>query len=290
MTLNEIEYRRRKDNTDFLENAISVVEADVKKRIRKIAVCHNHLKVSQITSEMDSYTAILTGLTGVWTESLIKYIIQENGAFNLTQINHILTTKSLIGKWESVYKGGLTNKYGIPTSRSHQIASKSEIQFFFNSDSVNQNRFNNTFQLIETILDDVVNLRNKIQHGEWLNGYSKDSHGNYFFDSNIIMSSNVLVQRLRRNQIKQLFLILSDLCTFKHSGKFRIISSSNPYEYFFPKRNGQILKLQNEIDIADINKYINGIMEKERRASYWKRKNRSPITQVIKCIRKLNNQ
>ncbi|OHX68380.1 hypothetical protein [Flammeovirga pacifica] len=287
MTRNEAEFRRRKENTDFLQFSIQTIENDIKSRIRKIAIEASQPTIDKLTDELDAYTAILIGLTGVWSEALIKHLVLDNGVFNNTQAQAIISSTALKEKWLLTYKCALTNAYSIPTARANLIASKEEIRRFFVTNTRNSNQVNNTYGFIEEIMEEVRDFRNKIQHGDWKHGYTKNSARVYVFDDSAtqsLRSKNLLTERLRRHQIKQLYLMIFDLYSFRRLGKFRKDNSSKPSIYFFPKRYGQLKKLKGEIRRVDFSKYVNDMMYREQQGKLWRRRQTGYLSWLYKMI------
>jgi len=275
---NRIEFKRRKENFHQIESSIGLLENEIKKRIKAISLLKATDNILSLTNELDNFTFLLAGLNGVWTEALVKWIIQEHDAFTSNQIAAITKVTSLKSKWEFTFKSAVTNKYSITTSNQSGIASKQQITNFSSMTDAEKDRIDKMFTLINNKLLDTVDIRNKVQHGEWKNAYEKDvSSGIYIFSQSMsdkLRYSNILSLKIKRKQIFQLYLMLKDYCTFKHYGKFNKDIGSNPFDYFFPKRYNQILALQREIDTSSFTDYVNHISEKHRRAAYWQRKNR----------------
>jgi len=275
---NRIEFKRRKENFHQIESSIGLLENEIKKRIRAISLLKSTDNILPLANELDNFTFLLAGLNGVWTEALIKWIIQEHDAFTSNQIAAITRATSLKLKWELTFKSAITNKYSIATSNASGIASKQQITNFSSIANADRDRIDKIFTLVDHKLPDTVDIRNKVQHGEWKNAYEKDAPtGVYIFNQSMsdkLRDSNILSLKIKRKQIFELYLMLKDYCTFKHYGKFNKDRDSNPFDYFFPKRYNQILALQKEIDTSSFTDYVNHISDKHRRASYWQRKNR----------------
>lgn len=206
-TLKQIDYKRRQENVSKLNDAINLLEQQIKNCIIKQGFSENTNEVQQLEQQIELYTRILSGLVIVWSENMIKWLFYEHGAFEDAQIQLLLGKNELKQKWICAITAAFHKAFsGIPYDPNNPLPSKSYINGLSTISQKNKIRFNKLYDLIDTKLVPAISIRNKIQHGEWINSYSTNNPtGSTEFDANLtnkVENDNILILRLKRNQIK----------------------------------------------------------------------------------------
>lgn len=288
MTLNEIEFFRRKNNSNLLDDTINLLESEIKYRIRRVAVEKSPVVINRLAEEQNLYSSLLTGLTGVWCEGLLKSLVENSNDFTLAQKQQIFKTSGLKDKWHLAYKAAVANIYQI-NDNNRDIPSKSFVEDNLRGLPDDLRRFQVLYDYIDRIVPPIADLRNKIQHGEWKHAYIKDSTRNYVFSPTTTLSleqSNILIERLKRHQIKQIFILILEMSSFRSRNMKWAIANTTPFEKSFDKRILQIVKLDSEIIRVDYDKYVNTLIKKERRGISYRKYNTSLLRRMLKVINK----
>jgi hypothetical protein len=278
LLIKQQDFIKRKENALAVERAIKLTETEIKELIKKQGIKPDLAEKENIEQIIDLKTNILSGLIIIWSESLIKWLLYEHGAFETEQINSLLdrvNSEQWIGAITCAFWKAFSNQPynpNSPTQRKRNIINSNDISI------KDKERFIKLYDLIEEKLIPSIVVRNKIQHGEWKYSYKKnDTNNNIEFDSFIsqnVRKENVLTLKLKRKQLKAIYQIIYDLAVFKNSGNFKIDNTKTPFLFYFNKRYKQILANQVELDQADYNIYKSKLIESTIRGEYWKKKNR----------------
>ena len=285
------EYIRRKENITEVNQAILLLEDNIKESIKKIGLTKENIELYKLNEKIKINTRLLSGLVIIWTENLIKWLLYEHGAFQDEQIQKILEVTALKDKWIIA----LTNAFYFTYSNSaydlsNPIVRKSQIISSSTIHRKDKDKYLKLRQIIESNLSDAIAIRNKIQHGDWVNSYTKsDTSGQYEYDplqTNVVSNENVLILKLKRKQFKLLYDLIKDLAVFKNRGAFKLDSNSTPFIYFYGKRYGQILTLQKTIDNSSFEIYKNQLITRKKRGEIWKKKNSKSLLIILKRLTK----
>jgi hypothetical protein len=300
LTTKKAYYERRKENVHKVEDAIELLEDKIKECIIKEGTSIDLLEKKKIENDIDLFTRLLSGVVIVWCESLIKWLYYEHGAFEEEQIDKLLNTKrSLENKWTTALTTAFYKAFSnSPYSPFIQLPTKDMV---INSNVISANdkdKFNKLYDLINDKLVPAIDVRNKIQHGDWLFAFKTSKFNNSGnltrragFDRKLttkVEQDNVLVLRLKRHQFKLIYDMIKDLAVFTRSGKFRADSSKTPFEFHFGKRYKQILDNQKLIDTSDFQLYRDNLVERVQRGKEWKKKSKWAIwlSRIKKHIKK----
>lgn len=276
LTTKQKDFRRRKENVDVVQHAIILVENEIKELIKQQGTSKNQSKKDQIEEVILLKTHNLSGLIIIWSESLIKWLLYEHGAFEDLQIQGLLDRNN-----SSQWTGAITAAFWKAFSNTtydplNPLPKKSKIENDHNINQKDKDKFLKLYELIEKKLDPSIVVRNKIQHGEWLNSFSnKNSQKRHEFNPTItssVLGENILVLKLKQKQFKAIYQIIYGLAVFKKSGEFNLDQSQTPFSFFFNKRYKQIIANQRNIDIANYMDYKTQIIKREKRGVSWRRK------------------
>ncbi|WP_165734408.1 hypothetical protein [Polaribacter sp. 20A6] len=278
LTTKQQDFIKRKENVLSVEKTIELTEKEIKELIKKQGISSNTLEQVEIDKIIELKTSLLSGLIIIWSESLIKWLLYEHGAFETTQINTLLKNVNS-QQWTSAITTAFWKAFSnIPYDPNKPIAKKRWID---NSNQINEKdkeRFNKLYKLIELKLDPSIIIRNKIQHGEWIHSYKENGQSNNVEYSNSISSNvqneNILTLKLKRNQFKKIYQIIYDLAVFRNTGNFKLNNNETPFLFYFNQRYRQILDNQNEIDNADYLNYKQKLINSAKRGEIWRKKNK----------------
>lgn len=276
LTTKQKDFKRRKENVYVVQNAIKLVESEIKKLIKQQGKSKTQIRKDQIEERILLKTHILSGLIIIWSESLIKWLIYEHGAFEDLQIQGLLNrnnSNQWTGAITAAFWKAFSNEQYDPLN---PLPKKCRIDNHRNINQKDKDKFTKLYELIERKLDPSIVVRNKIQHGEWVNSFSnKNSQNRHEFDSTItnsVLAENILVLKLKQKQFKAIYQIIYDLAVFNKSGKFNLDQTQTPFSFFFNKRYKQIIATQKNIDNANYMDYKTQIVNKDKRGLSWRRK------------------
>jgi len=277
LTVKQEDFIRRKENAVVVERTIELTEKEIKELIKKQGLSSSVSEKENIERTIELKTSVLSGLIIIWSESLIKWLLYEHGAFETAQINNLLSRVNS-GQWTGAittafWKAFSNQPYdpNNPTPKKRAVDSSSHISI------KDKERFNQLYELIESKLDPSIIIRNKIQHGEWIHSYKKNeqTHITQYDNSisSIVQNENILTLRLRRKQFKEIYQIIYDLAVFKNSGNFKLNNNTTPFLFYFNQRYKQILANQKEIEGANYTLYKRNLIDSTKRGVNWRRKN-----------------
>ena len=168
-------YEHRTKNVQKVEDAIKLLELQIKDSIVRFAKCSDENGKQKIENEIDLYTNLLSGAVIIWCESLIKALFYEYGAFENEQINELLSKeKSLEQKWTLALTCAFFKAFsGQAHNPANPIASKSSIINLNTIAQSEKDKFTQLYDLIETRLVPAIKVRNKIQHGDWVFAFNE---------------------------------------------------------------------------------------------------------------------
>lgn len=253
-------FEKYHSNCKYLENGIKLIDNELKTKI----ISSEIEPIRQLKEKLDFEIGILNriqmGNIISWSESIIKRLLFEPNAFEEEQIELIINQRSLEGKWRLCLRQAFIKAFNLGTYNS---ANPNYDGIHINSlspiTSTLVSKYNHVKNSISIDLVPNIDLRNKIQHGEWENAFKKPEPLSglgtiplYNVNlSNQLNSLNILLLKNKVNNLKALYKLIKDLATFKKYGQFKLDHSSNPFEYFFNQnldRINQNRRLASEID------------------------------------------
>lgn len=136
-------------NTQSLETAERVLRKQINQSIRK-----------RDTASVASLTKVHALLFAAWSEALFSKLIHTPYGFSLTEIEQIIDTNQRLGlerAWIKCIQLGLRK---VKSGRSNYIPNWDK-------------RF---ARLVDTIIADPRQIRNKIAHGQWVSALNRDNN------------------------------------------------------------------------------------------------------------------
>jgi len=164
-------------NKRSLENAIRLIKSDIKNHYKK-EIDESNYVINQVfvnktrielLENIRSYNRILFGLMVSWSDESIRRLFYEPNVFSENQINYLLIRKSLEQKWTLSLKLAFCKANNlIPTNNEtcRGITINTNRFRSLNPDLID--KYNSINNLIKDFLIPAFNIRNKVQHGEWI--------------------------------------------------------------------------------------------------------------------------
>ena len=271
MTEREKNFKYHQENVLAIEEGIGFTMYNIKKGIIQEHKSNSSIEKKKMKRYVIIQTRILSGLIVSWSEEIIKRLYFEPNAFSDIQIEQ-LHKLNLQQKWESALKVAFCKAYNIRTLNSSPMFIGVEIETQNNVSRTARDRYFRVLSLIEDQLVPAINIRNKVQHGEWLKafnpphslGFNPEMTGN-------INRENIVVLQSKINQIKALYQLIHDL------------AAGNSYSTFdrdFDRNYMRIESNNNLLQTRKLKTYKKDLIERYERGLRWKSQNCSVINQI----------
>lgn len=275
-------YKLHNLNKKSLENAIDLIKQNIKNCYIEEVSESNYLinelftnkKRILLINNIRSYNRILFGLLVSWSDQCIRRLFYEQNVFTETQINFLLDkTRSLEQKWNFALKISFLKANGlIPLGNEKCVKLNINSNFSNSLNSELLKKYDEIQNLINYFLIPSFDIRNKVQHGEWIAAFRPENPETYnakftknIFQENIItISSRIVI-------FKSVYQMIVGLATFS-SNNFKINNSTTPFEYFYSQNIKKINYEKTKISTPNLNKFINDLIEKKENGKLHRQK------------------
>lgn len=252
-------------NKKSLENAISLIKENIRGVYKQeingnytIRTTFTNPERVKLINDVRSYNRILLGLLASWSDESIRRLYYEENVFTEDQINYLLSrSTALEQKWKLALKIAFCKAQGlIPIGNETCQGININASAFPSIDIGLINKYRAVENLIANILVPAFNIRNKVQHGEWIYAFSPPDSKIFSREITVkISKENIVSISARMTVFNSVYQMIIDLSRF-NSGNFKIDPTTTPFEYFhnlhLKKINFEIQKISS----PDINKYI----------------------------------
>lgn len=293
MNANEKKDRFQKyhSNVKMIEEGFKAIEKIIKDKFLQLKAPENNGISNQIENEISIFNRILTGIVISWSEVVIKRLLYEPNAFEEEQIKLIHQQNGLEQKWRLALKLAFYKAFRVsPYNNTNPLFSGINIQLSTILTQDKLDKYNSVRDAISIDLVPAIDLRNKVQHGEWVNSFKPARRERLptipnlpSFDQDLtdkVNNQNLLTLKNKINQVKALYKLIHDLAAFTHYGNFKLDNASTPFEKFFNQNYNRIIsnrRLLLEINLDNYKedlyqKYLRGLAKKEEN------KRRQPTT------------
>lgn len=277
-------FQKYHSNIKMIEDGFKAVETIIKQKYIELGSSEDSVSSTKIEKEIAVFNRILTGIVISWSEVIIKRLLYEPNAFQEEQIKLIHQQSGLEQKWRLALKLGFYKAFAISTyNLTNPLFSGINPTIRGSLTSEILNKYNSVKDSISIDLVPAIDLRNKVQHGEWMNSFRparREILPNIpdlpTFDQALtdeVDNQNLLSLKNRMNQVKALYKMIHDLATFTHYGQFKLDRSRTPFEIFFNQNYDRILSNRRLLDQIDILKYQDELYQRYLRGINRKRDN-----------------
>lgn len=177
--------------------------------------------------EAESLTRIYALLVGVWAEVRLQKILFEPGGFQAARRGLVILCKKQQAKWEMAVKLGFCEHLGVPDNvilngtatipvddiqqKVNKIFSNIDAELTTKLDTAKMAKYQSIIQLIRSDLLYIVELRNKLAHGQLC--FILNSKGNDIVQSKIdaLNQENNLTLQNKLKLLENLANIIHDL-------------------------------------------------------------------------------
>ncbi|MFW6282371.1 MAG: hypothetical protein ACOC1O_06280 [bacterium] len=266
-------------NKKSLENAIKLIKEDIKNSYRKECADDEYIIKSKfdnkrrkdLINNIRSYNRILFGLMVSWSDESIRRLFYERDVFSENQIDYLLTNKPLEQKWKLALKISFCKAYNLIPSNNENCSGLSirNLRSTLTTGLIDKHEY--IKELIINFLIPAFDIRNKVQHGEWIAAFRPPYSKEYDRElTSIIFKENIVTINARMIIFNSVYQMIIDLARFR-SGDFKIDPSLTPFEYFYNQHINKIEDQVNKIRNPELNKYIETLIAKKQRGKKYRK-------------------
>lgn len=262
-------------NRKSLENAIELIKEDIRNAYRKEKNSNYiiHLPFTspirmKLLDDIRSYNRLLLGLMVSWSDESIRRLYFEPNMFTDTQIDY-LYGMPLQDKWKMALKISFCKAYSlVPVDDENcRTISSSHMRRVINPDLYS--KYKELSLMIGNFLIPAFNIRNKVQHGEWIAAFNSPDSKMYDLElTKNIFKENIVTISSRIVIFNSIYQMITDLARFT-SNNFKPDPTTTPFEYFY---NIYIKKIEQEIKTIKtpkLNLYYNTLISKKEKGKIY---------------------
>jgi hypothetical protein len=236
-------YRYHVANLRSLEIAIKNTALSARKAISK-----------ENDSAKDSFVRLYAFLIGAWAENRLKKLLFEQNGFSRDERNRVLSQLSQIDKWKKTVEVSFRKYYGIPRKK----ISENTLPF------TAYIRFTTLNEIIDKDLRPIIEVRNRLAHGQWIYPLSDDGKGVEQHKYRLINNENLLSLQFK-------FKLVSNLCSIIND----LVVSLPTFDRDFDMHYQHITNTRNNLRNRKYEKYVQRLVE-NRKQGIQRRKANKP--------------
>lgn len=241
----------------------------------EIAINHTSLSARKAISEKnvharDSFVRLYALLIGLWAENRLKKLLFEKNAFSEEERRRILSQSTHIDQWNKTVEVSFRKHFNVPNAP----LSKSALPL------TTYSQFLELTDIIDKNLRSVIEIRNKLAHGQWI----------YPFNSNETDIETSKYQILNKDNLQSLqykYSLLSSLSQIIHD----LVISLPTFKRDFDKHYKHINSTINNLKNRKYTDYERDLIEKRERGIQRRKENTKHLeSPIYKLFKKLYNR
>lgn len=274
-------YRLHNLNKKSLENAIDLIKQNIRNSFKEeisdgkytIKQTFTDTKRIKLSENIRSYNRILFGLLVSWSDESIRRLYYEPNVFTDTQIDFLLGNRPLEQKWTFALKIAFLKANGlIPVGNESCIGITINSRNFPTLSSDLIRKYEEIQELIKDFLIPSFNIRNKVQHGEWIAAfrppdskiYSPELTRNIFKENIVTISSRIVI-------FNCVYQMIVDLAKFT-SNNFKLDPSTTPFEYFYSHNIKKISHEKSRVLSPNLNQFVDELITRNENGKRYRQK------------------
>lgn len=175
-----------------------------------------------------------TMLLGVWAEDRQKKLLYEPNAFTTDERDQILKRRTQHEQWKATVEAAFKKHYAV---RRVTEKSLSPTAFF---------RYGKVQQVLSEDLEAVIEIRNKLAHGQWVYPFASGSTEKVSKEAHLsLQSENLLTLRFK----KQLLVTISELVNL-------LVSNRGAFERDFDSAFIHLAQAKSNLRTRDYSAYV----------------------------------
>ena len=229
-------------------------------RSLEIAIKNTALSARKAISEesdpaIDSFVRLYAFLIGAWAENRLKKLLFEENGFSQAGRSRVLSQPTQIDQWKKAVEVSFRRHYGIPKAK----LSENTLPF------AAYTRFTTLNEIIDKDLRSIIEVRNKLAHGQWIYPLNNDGTGVEQHKYQLINNENLLSLQFK-------FELVSNLCDIIHD----LVVSLPTFERDFDEHYQHITNTRNNLKNRKYEKYVQNLVEKRKRGIERRKANNKP--------------
>ncbi|WP_448917131.1 hypothetical protein [Haemophilus sputorum] len=240
MTQTQLEkiYKYHVANLKALQLALNYIARLAKKEIAKEKEDSQKILVSLLR--------LYTFMLGAWAEVSLKKILYASQKLNDEERTFILKKRTQIEQWQGVVELSFRKNFKIPKAKLEENLKRKDIAAYQKYIEINE--------LINKDLRIIIEIRNKLAHGQWIYPFSSKECEIDQEKYNLVNKENLLSLNFK-------YKILKTLAEMIHY----IIVSPKTLDRDFNRYYRKISGLKNQLDNRKYETYQNSLIEKRAR-------------------------
>lgn len=265
MTDKERKYKYHQENVKAIQEGIEHTLINIRNGIINRHISSN--EETKYTRYILIQTRILSGLIVSWSETIIKRLYYEPNTFSNIQIEK-LHELNLQQKWEFALRVAFCKAYNISNPNNAPLFNQIDIDSQTTVPRSARDKYLHIKNLITNELIPAINIRNKVQHGEWIKAFTPPNSLEFSQDlTREVNKENVIILQTKINQFKAIYQIIHDLAVFKTG------NSKATFERDFDKYYSRIEHNRKLARERTPQNYVNDIIARYERGLSWKQEN-----------------
>ena len=183
-------------------------------------------------------------LLGAWAESRLNKVLYEPQAFTDGERQQIKSGRTHLDKWLNVVELGFRRHYHVP----HAELSRMTLPFSAAA------RYSEIVNLLNTDLKVVIELRNKLAHGQWEYPLVTDGNDVSSDLKKLMLAENLLSLQFKKSLISAVLNIVNDLAV-----------SPPTFERDFDNHYRLIVETRRSLEMRRYDKYVLSLITKRQR-------------------------
>lgn len=197
-------------------------------------------------------------LLGTWAESRLRKLLYEKDGFSEGNRDHIFSLQTQLEMWEECVEKAFRIHYNVPNAPLSQET----------MDHSAFAKFSSIQEMIQDDLRPIIELRNKLAHGQW--HYTLNSEGD---DISQDQMDAIRIENLLSLQFKKSLLVY--LCEVIHD----LVVSKPTFERDFDKHYRLIIETRRNLRMRVYEKYTQAMRDKYERGRCLAIRNRQNTSQ-----------
>lgn len=191
-----------------------------------------------------SFVSLYALLLGAWAENRLKKLLYENHGLSEQDRNKIIAQPSQIEEWKKLIEVAFRKHYHIPTADLNE----NNLPFMATA------QYNALSEILEKDLKNVIEIRNKLAHGQWIYPLNNNENDVEPEKYNTLNQENIAALQYKKSLITSLSDIIHDL-----------VVSLPTFERDFNKNYKLISNTRKNLKNRSYEKYATSLVEKRKR-------------------------
>lgn len=200
-----------------------------------------------------SFTRLYSFLLGAWAETRLKKLLYENNGYSPQERQSVLNQGTQYDQWQKAIEVAIRKHYRVPKAKL-TIKTLPFTAFA---------QYSSLCNLLDDDLKSIIEVRNKLAHGQWIYPFNSDNTGIETDKFKLINKENILSLQFKYALIEELAEIIHDLAvslpTFKRD-----------FDIHYKKIEGTKCNLNKR----EYDSYKKGLIDKRKRGVIKRKSNK----------------